>query len=240
MMHAAAVTRLRCKVRRRPSADRSARMAGAPQYHGPTCQPTSPRAEPQSTAAFCNPANSRYSACAIMDAENPVHFDRMASTTRSETAFTHEQFAEAYPEGIENHFWYVARNGFVSDAIRWIDRRQQRSIGKMLEIGCGRGIVVDHLRRSGRDCYGAELSPVRVLDAVKDQVWSGTDCLDLPEQFRREVELILLLDVIEHIEDPVRFLAGIRHAYPNCRWLITSIPAPMELWSNFDEAKSHF
>jgi len=164
----------------------------------------------------------------------------MAGMRHSETAFTHDQFSEAYPDGIENHFWYVARNGFVSGAIRWIEGRQSRPIGKMLEIGCGRGIVVDYLCRSGRDCYGAELSPVAVLDAVKDRVWPGTDCLALPERFRREVELILLLDVIEHIEDPVRFLAGIKQAYPDCRWLIISVPARMELWSNFDEAYGHF
>jgi SAM-dependent methyltransferase len=163
-----------------------------------------------------------------------------STTTRSETAFTHEQFAEVYPDGIENHYWYVARNGMVSDTIRWIERRQQRPIGKMLEIGCGRGIVVDHLRRRGRDCCGAELSPVSVPDAMKDHVWPATDCLDLPEYFRREVELILLLDVIEHIEDSVDFLAGIRQAYPNCRWLIISVPARMELWSNFDKAYGHF
>jgi SAM-dependent methyltransferase len=163
-----------------------------------------------------------------------------STTTRSETAFTHEQFADAYPDGIENHFWYVARNGIVSDTIQWIESRQQGPIGKILEIGCGRGIVVDYLRRSGRDCYGAELSPVSVLDAVKDHVWPGTDCLDLSAHFRREVELILLLDVIEHIEDAAGFLAGIRQAYPNCRWLIISVPARMELWSNFDKAYGHF
>jgi SAM-dependent methyltransferase len=162
------------------------------------------------------------------------------TTTRSETAFTHEQFADVYPDGIENHYWYVARNGMVWDTIRWIERRQRRPIGKMLEIGCGRGIVVEYLRRTGRDCYGVELSPVTVPDAVQDHVWSGTDCLDLPDHFRREVELILLLDVIEHIEDSVGFLAGIRQAYPNCRWLIISVPARMELWSNFDEAYGHF
>src|SRR5215471_3163341 len=163
-----------------------------------------------------------------------------STTTHRETAFTHEQFADAYPEGIENHFWYVARNGIVSDTIRWIESRQQRPIGKMLEIGCGRGIVVEYLRRTGRECFGAELSPASVQDAVKDYVWSGTDCLSLPEHFQTEIELILLLDVIEHIQDTVSFLAGIAQAYPNCRWLVISVPARMELWSNFDEAYGHF
>jgi hypothetical protein len=160
--------------------------------------------------------------------------------TQSETAFTEQQFAEVYPDGIENHFWNVARNAMVSAQIRWIERRQQAPVGTMLEIGCGRGIVVDYLRRSGRDCYGADLAAGGVLETVRDHVWCGTDCLDLPESFRRRVELILLLDVIEHIEDAAGFVAGIRHAYPDCRWLLISVPARMELWSNFDEAYGHF
>jgi SAM-dependent methyltransferase len=159
---------------------------------------------------------------------------------KSETAFTNEQFAHAYPVGIETHFWYVARNAIVLDTIRWIERREGFRFGRMLEIGCGRGIVVQYLRAKGRDCYGVELAPVSIPEPLKDYVWGGTDCLTLPETFRNQIELIFLLDVIEHVEDPEGFLASIRLAYPNCRWVIITVPARMELWSNFDREYGHF
>jgi len=164
----------------------------------------------------------------------------MGAVPEHDSAFTDQQYADIYPEGIQYHFWYVARNAIVSNAIRWIERLNQASVGRMLEVGCGRGIVVEHLRGTGCDCYGAELAPVAIPGALKDYVWSGTDCLMLPSDFRNKVELILLLDVIEHIEDPVGFLATIRRAYPNCQWLIVSVPARMELWSSFDERYGHF
>lgn len=161
-----------------------------------------------------------------------------ASTRRTE--FTNEQYDEVYPEGIDRHFWYVARNAIVLDAIRWIERQYRTRIGCMLEVGCGPGVVVDYLRRNGRDCYGVELAPVAVPENLKERIWGGTDCLSLPEKFRAGVELVLLLDVIEHIEDPAGFLAKIRDVYRNCRWVLISVPARKELWSNFDDRYGHF
>jgi hypothetical protein len=164
----------------------------------------------------------------------------MPAVSERKPEFTREQYAEVYPEGIGRHYWYVARNAFVSGLIRWIERRHGARIGRMLEIGCGPGMVVEHLRASGRDCYGVELAPAAVPEVIADYVWAGTDCRVLPESFRAGVELILLLDVVEHIEDPVGFLVAIRNAYPNCRWLVISVPARMELWSNFDDQYGHF
>jgi hypothetical protein len=161
------------------------------------------------------------------------------SVVKHRTAFTDKQYDDVYPEGIERHWWYVARNGMVSDLIREIEC-QGAAVGPMLEVGCGRGVVVDYLRRSGKDCCGVELAPVAVADHLRAHVWTGQDCLTLPPEYRTKVELVLLLDVIEHIEDAAGFIGRIRDAYPNCRWLIVSVPARMELWSDFDRHYGHF
>ncbi len=164
----------------------------------------------------------------------------MTEASERKTAFTDEQYAALYPEGMENHYWYVARNAMVLDAIAAIERQHGQCIDPMLEIGCGQGIVVEFLRRSGRDCYGSELAPIPVPEPLEQYIWSGTDFLTLPRDFRDKVKLILLLDVIEHIEDPVDFLAKIRGAFSGCRWLVITVPARMELWSKFDELYGHF
>src|SRR5262249_42837101 len=156
------------------------------------------------------------------------------------TAFTDKQYDDAYPQGIERHWWNVARNGMVSDLIRWIEHRQGAVVGPMLEVGCGRGHLVEYLRHGGRDCCGVELAPVEVADHLRAHVWTGQDCLMLPPEYRAQVRLVLLLDVIEHIEDAAGFIGRIRDAYRNCRWLIVSVPARMELWSDFDRQYGHF
>lgn len=162
------------------------------------------------------------------------------NAAQHDTAFTDKQYDDVYPQGIEHHWWNVARNGMVSDLIRWVERRQTVPVGRMLEIGCGRGFAVEYLRDNGHDCYGVELAPLRVDERLRVHVWTGQDCLALPEEFRNKVELVLLLDVIEHIDDAAAFIGQVRDAYPNCCWLIVSVPARMELWSDFDRQYGHF
>jgi hypothetical protein len=164
----------------------------------------------------------------------------MAAATEGGTAFSHEQFAEAYPPGIENHFWNVARNAILLDEIRAIEKTEGRPIGRMLEVGCGRGITVSYLRQAGYDCFGAELAPIEVPEELRAYLHSDTDCMTLGENFRQSVELILLLDVIEHIEDPVGFMRQLRLSYPRCQWLLVSVPARQELWSSWDDHYGHF
>ena len=159
---------------------------------------------------------------------------------QQDSAFSDKQYDDAYPQGIEHHWWNVARNQMISDLICTAERRQTNPMGVLLEIGCGRGFVVEYFRDSGRDCFGVELASVNIDERSRSHVWTGQDCLALSQEFRNKVELVLLLDVIEHIEDAAAFMKQIRDAYPNCRWLIVSVPARMELWSNFDEQYGHF
>ncbi len=66
------------------------------------------------------------------------------------------------------------------------------------------------------------------------------DCLHLDAEFRRSVDALLLLDVLEHIEDDVGFLRAIGDGFPNSRALIVTVPARAELWSNYDTHYGHF
>ena len=157
------------------------------------------------------------------------------------TAFSDEQFTAAYPDGYADHFWTLARSHMVLDEIRAIERAAGRKLSRILEIGCGRGFVVEFMRRHGCACYGVELSKISdPRSEAAAYLYSGLDCVDLPEEFRDSVEAILLLDVIEHIEDPADFLSNIRVAYRNAKWVIVNVPARMEIWSNFDEHYGHF
>ncbi len=152
-----------------------------------------------------------------------------------ETAFTHEQYESIYPEGIENHYWNHARNRII---LKYLQKHLP-SFGKILEIGCGKGVVVDYLRQHGVDCYGADLAEVHPIEKVKDYIYPGVDAFTLPLEFRDSIETILLLDVIEHIEKPLAFLQNIRKFFPGVTHLLITVPARKELWSNYDEFAGH-
>jgi cyclopropane fatty-acyl-phospholipid synthase-like methyltransferase len=110
----------------------------------------------------------------------------------------------------------------------------------LLEIGAGRGYYIRVLRAGGFDAYGCDLGNPRVHEDVRAFVFTQTDLADLDADLRHRVTAVLLLDVIEHIERLDQFIASILAALPSVRWLIFTVPARQELWSNYDEHYRHF
>lgn len=151
------------------------------------------------------------------------------------TEFQKQQFEEIYPKGIEHHYWNNSRNIHIKNTLKRFKLDQHPT----LEIGCGRGVVVDYLRQNNINCQGVELAE-NSLDNSCNYLHYGTDALKLPEDFRNNIKVILLLDVIEHLEDPADFLEKIKTAFPSAGHYLITVPARMEIWSNFDEFNNHF
>jgi hypothetical protein len=152
------------------------------------------------------------------------------------TEFTQEQFAALYPDGIKNHFWNRARNRILR---RFLERNRCQN-DPVLEIGCGRGIVVEYLRSVGMQCSGVELGQAEALSNVRDLIQTGTDAFDLPDDFRKSIRTILLLDVLEHFQEPETFLTRVTLYFTNVQNIVVTLPARSELWSNYDEYNGHF
>lgn len=155
--------------------------------------------------------------------------------------FDADEFAKAYPSGVEKNFWNVARNRIVEDELNAACRSGLlRRDSPILEVGCGPGIVVRHLRERGWPVFGSELGRPAVLEGIEHVVWKNLSATDLDEAFRKSVACVLLLDVIEHVGDDVGFLKDMAAAFPNCQCFIVSVPARKEAWSYYDEFYGHF
>ena len=151
------------------------------------------------------------------------------------TEFSDDQFNQAYPDGIENHWWILARNRIIADIVK----KFAGAGAVLLDVGCGRGIVVKYLRDKGIDCSGVELARAHPVLSVRDHVCVGIDAWDLSLAERMRYDTILLLDVIEHVPDPAAFLNRLSDGFPNLSHLIITVPACQELWSNYDECYGH-
>jgi 2-polyprenyl-3-methyl-5-hydroxy-6-metoxy-1,4-benzoquinol methylase len=151
------------------------------------------------------------------------------------TEFSEDQYEMAYPDGIEKHWWNLARNRILTNEIK----KFAGADAVVLDIGCGRGFVVKYLRDEGIDCTGVELAQARPVFSVRDHVHMGIDAWDLPGTERMRYDTILLLDVIEHVSDPAIFLRHLSDGFPNLSHLIITVPACQELWSNYDECYGH-
>ena len=153
------------------------------------------------------------------------------------TAFTAEQYALPYPDGIEDNYWNVARNRIVA---RCLEELGVAKTDRVLDIGCGRGITVDFLRRRGFDAWGSEVAtPEPISASVAPFLRLGADAFELPDDERRRIRTILLLDVLEHLEEPTAFLERCRERFEGCDRIVVTLPARMELWSNYDEYYGH-
>ncbi|MBK7946507.1 MAG: class I SAM-dependent methyltransferase [Flavobacteriales bacterium] len=154
----------------------------------------------------------------------------------SSTEFNLDQFSQAYPAGIERSWWHVARNAFILRSFkRWLP-----SSSRVLEIGCGTGIVTNHLRRAGWDIRGVDLGKPTAAILAEEHILLGVDARDIAPESRAAIDTLAMFDVIEHIEDPVGFLKEMLDYFPNATRVIVSVPARMELWSNFDDHFGHF
>jgi len=85
--------------------------------------------------------------------------------------------------------------------------------GRLLDVGCGLGFMVGTAARRGWNAHGVDLNADAVAWAhehVSTQITVGTlDSLDAPDA---SFDCITLLDLIEHVADPLHELAPVARA----------------------------
>ncbi|QQN65479.1 methyltransferase domain-containing protein [Bradyrhizobium diazoefficiens] len=150
--------------------------------------------------------------------------------------FSENEFDEDFPPGYERHYWHRARSAIVKSYVHAFCGLSDA----LLEIGAARGHYVNVLRKAGFDAYGCDLGDPWVHEETRSFVFPKTEFADIDKELRARVTTVLLLDVLEHIEQPVTFIEEISRAFPALRSLIITVPARQELWSNYDEHYRHF
>jgi predicted TPR repeat methyltransferase len=147
------------------------------------------------------------------------------------------QYGERYRDLFEKHWWWRARSRFILDLIR----RTQPAQGwkTILDIGCGDGLFFPALSRFG-EVEGVE--PFEELVNPANPYRSRITICPFDANFQpgKRYSLILMLDVLEHIENAV---AALRHAVDLLEpdgTLILTVPSFMALWTNHDVLNQHF
>lgn len=139
----------------------------------------------------------------------------------------------------DNHFWFKYRNNILKDVID--SQFRGKSNLKILDLGCGEGNTIRSLARFNSDFLivgcdifveGMELSNVNLPLFQGD----ASDNLFVEEQF----DIVLLLDVIEHVPDDQKLLNAAHKLLKKNGLLIVMVPAGLYLWSKFDIISGHF
>jgi 2-polyprenyl-3-methyl-5-hydroxy-6-metoxy-1,4-benzoquinol methylase len=119
--------------------------------------------------------------------------------------------------------------------------------GRTLDIGCGFGILVAMGQKQGKNVIGLDTSPSMIqgsidylksqgLDPDKVQVISAEELIEQGKTF----DTIIMIDVLEHIDDPEGFLKLVEELLAPGGRLILSVPAHKEFYDSRDEMLGHF
>ncbi len=83
---------------------------------------------------------------------------------------------------------------------------------KMLDIGCGGGLVCEPMARLGGDVTGADAdaNAIEVAKAHAKQSGLRIEYLNVPaEEIKTKFDVVLALEIIEHVDDPAMFVKSV-------------------------------
>lgn len=137
----------------------------------------------------------------------------------------------------EKHWWFVARRNILKHLLSSLQLPERSDI---LEVGCGTGGNITFLRKFGElicvesDDSAAELARERKLVPIM----SGALPNEMPI-FGNKFDLIVLFDVIEHIDDDNGSLQVLSKLLKPGGRIVLTVPAFAFLWSQHDEENHH-
>ena len=135
------------------------------------------------------------------------------------------------------HYWFLARAELVRRAIQRHSGNQRAII---LDVGCGTGSFLSALTGDGYRVIGVDYRREGLLQMRPDlpmTLLSQADAIQLPLA-SDTLELVLLLDVLEHVRDDHAIAEARRVLRPGGSAIVT-VPALAWLWSYRDEAAGH-
>jgi SAM-dependent methyltransferase len=158
-----------------------------------------------------------------------------------------EQF-QLHAQIEDRHWWFVARRRILRELVHKVappsvcalNETQKRTI--VVDIGCGTGANLAALADDYR-CVGIDTSAEAVALARRRFPGITFICGSAPQDvahWLRQAAVVLLTDVLEHVEKDRELLASIVRACPPGTQILITVPADMRLWSPHDEAFGHF
>jgi len=134
---------------------------------------------------------------------------------------------------LNNPTWHEEDAPWKAGHVRNMIVRNSLSCDTICEVGCGTGEILLHLESacSAAELHGYEISP-HAFERAKQKETARTRFIlgDLLEEKDLRFDLVLAIDVIEHVEDYVSFLKRLR---ARGRQFIFHIPLDLSVQSIF-------
>jgi 2-polyprenyl-3-methyl-5-hydroxy-6-metoxy-1,4-benzoquinol methylase len=136
-----------------------------------------------------------------------------------------------------DHFWIRRRFEVMKRLADSVIRNSKR-VG---EIGCGNGLLQKDIEDNyGKPVAGFELNEFALQKNVSKI--SPLYCYNIHQrnpEFCGHFDLLLLFDVLEHIEDENGFLQSVKFHLSESGSLLINVPANQSFYSDYDRAAGH-
>jgi SAM-dependent methyltransferase len=136
-----------------------------------------------------------------------------------------------------DYWWHVNKRRL---ALNYIDDQRLSGV-RILEVGCGGGYLSSLLLQAGADVVAADLLTSAAQFALEKGVNKGlTFDAGRPWPFaQHSFEIIIMLDVLEHVENDVGCLQEVRRVLRKGGRAVLSVPAHQFLFSSWDQVLGH-
>ncbi len=145
-------------------------------------------------------------------------------------------YVAVHMEEDRSHWWFRGRLEVIRATLRRV--LPERRV-RLLELGCGSGNVLAALGEFGEavgmDAHEGLAAAARAA-GLDVRVGRLPDDLGVAPDW---ADVVLLLDVIEHVDDDVATLCAARAGVGEGGLLVVTVPAYQWLWSGHDEVLGH-
>jgi SAM-dependent methyltransferase len=153
------------------------------------------------------------------------------------------------------HSWAGAPGKLQSYGPRFISRRRliHRLVKaikplRTLDIGCGSGLITRVLAKASIEVVAVDVSAEAIevsrgsLGEATNVVLKAVDLFhseDAISDWNGSFDLVVLSEVLEHIQDDEGALDTVRQLLGDSGWLLLTVPADPKLWNAEDEQAGH-
>jgi len=145
------------------------------------------------------------------------------------------EYAAEYATLFHGHWWWRARESFILDVLSSLSLPRG---ARILDVGCGDGLFFNRLSVYG-EVEGVEVDGASVTPngpwADRIRVQPFDESFDPGTSY----SLVVMLDVLEHLGDPVAALHRALHLLEPGGSLLLTVPSFRALWTSHDDLNQH-
>ena len=150
------------------------------------------------------------------------------------------EYGARYRQLFERHWWWRARERVILDALE--AHRPAAGYRAVLDIGCGDGLFFDRLLAIPGVSLVEGIEPAEALVSPRGAHRARITVAPFDASFapHRNYSAILMLDVLEHLPDPVGALQHALSLLEPGGVILVTVPAFMALWTRHDQLNHHY